>query len=280
METTEKNKTQAVIKEYVYEFKANDKLPLDLNSKSQIFLVINDHETPIAIKSLFIGSINIDDEDIEGYSILQLITDGTQLKIDENNILKITFIDKTTGREFYISKIRRSLMYDDDMEISSESRLRYIDLLLTTSMIPIEAKKESEKEAEREAAENERKKLEQEEAKRVEAEKTKAEAEKARVEAEKAAIPGGEFWEGQKEDLIKQGLTEYAFENYRMFYKKAEGDNAAEIGFFILTPGNYEFIELYEEEITEEREEYSFEDDREDEFRVVFDKEAGALKVE
>lgn len=271
IETTDKNKTQmAVIKEFVYEFKAKDRLPLDLNSKSQVFLVINDLETSIAIASLFVGEIDFDEEDITGYSVLQLITEGTQLKIDENTVLKITFIDKTSGKEFYISKIRRPLFYDDDIEISAERRLKYIDLLLTTSMIPVEA--------ERDAQENERKKLEEEERVRIEAhEKANLEAHKA---AQKAAIIGGEFWEGQREELIKQGLTEYAFEDYRLFYKKSEGDEPSEIGFFILSPGNYEFIELFEEEITEEREEYSFEDDKEDEFRVVFDKVEGKISVD
>lgn len=270
METTEKNKIQmAIIKEFVYEFKTKDRLPLDLSSNSKIFLVINDCETSITIESLFIGKIDVDDEDVTGYSILQLITGGTQLKIDENTILKITFIDKATGREFYISKIRRSLMYDDDMEISPESRLRYIDLLLTTSMIPIEAE------------ENKRKKLEEDEKLRLEEEKLKLEEEeRLRVESEKALIIGGEFWEGQRKELIGSGLTEYPYEEYRMFYKKGEGEEPSEIGFFILSPGNYEFIELYEEEITDEKEEYSFEDDKEDEFRVVFDKVKNEIRVE
>lgn len=294
METTT-DKTKATIKQYVYEFKAKDRSLLELNSKSKIFLVINDLETSIAIESLFIGEIDFDDEDITGYSILQLITGGTNLKIDDNNILKITFIDKTTGREFYISKIRRPLMYDEDMDISSESRLRYIDLLLTTSLIPVNAAK-ADKQAEAEAAENERKRLEAEaenQRKQLEEEekalaKANKEAEenlrkqaeadqKAREEAEKSLIPGGEHWEGQKEELIEKGFVEYVFDEYRFFYKK--GEESGEIGFFILSPGNYEWIELYEEEITDEKEEYSFEDEKDNEVSVVFDKVAGKIKV-
>lgn len=269
METTEKSTKMAVVKEFVYEFKANDRQPLELNSNSKIFLVINDHETPITIESLFIEKPALDEEDIEGYSILQLITGGTQLKIDENTTLKITFIEKISGRQFYISRIRRSMFYDDDIEISSEKRLKYIDLLLTTSMIPVEAQmasqaasqKEADAAAEAQAAELAKEKLKQEQ---LEAEQAEAQR--------KASIIGGEAWEGQREELLTRGLTEYIFDNYRMFYKDSEGDDAAEIGFFILSPGNYEFIELFEEEITDEKEEYSFEDHKEDEVRVVFDK--------
>lgn len=274
METEKTSPAKPVIKEFVYEFKAKDRLPLELNKNSKIFLVINDHETSIAIENLFIGKIEFDDEDICGYSILQIITAGTQLKIDENTVLKITFIDKTTGREFYISKIRRSLfLYDDDMEISNESRLKYIDLLLNTSMIPIHAERQEREKLEALAAESERIRLE-EDRKRIEQE------DELRIERERKLITGGEGWEDQRNELIKLGLTEYSFEEYRLFYRPGEEDQPAEIGFFLLSPGNYEFIELYEEEITDEREEYSFEDDKEDEFRVVFDKVGNKLAVE
>lgn len=303
MEAKEK---KPVLMDYIYQFQSIKKGErLKLNSKSKIFLIINEAETAIPIEDVFLGKIDIDDDEIEGYSILQMVTDKTKLKIDSDTTLDITFIDKVSGKQFYISKIRRRIMipgYRDDIEITTENRIKYIDLLLSTTIaVPAEPSQEIVVSPEQAAAAEkaaataeaaaqdaiEAQKIakaklkEEEELAEKLAEEKRIEEEKIKADAEEAAnVLGGLDWETERKDPRLEGLTEYQYGNYRFFYGKKDGDETPEIAFFILTPGDFYSIELYEEDIIDGIETYYFEDSDDKEWVVTFNSTEGKLLVE
>lgn len=273
--TQEKPQTsqKSALKEYVYEFRLLErKGDLNLNSKSKIFLVINDNETNIPIESMFMGRPSIDDEDITGYSVLQMLSDGKKLKIDNNTVLNITFVDRTSGSRFYVSNIRRPFCYDDDIYITAEKRLEYVDLLTSSSAAAVPVKAPSY-------------------AKASEGEEEKSSFAKASSfgkptedkSEDRPKVLGGEDWEFQRKELTDMGFTEYESGDYRFFYKKPTEENPAELDFFVLEPGDYFNVSLFtedEKDITEEKETYLFEDEKEKEWYLVFDKKSDKISIE
>ncbi len=259
-------KTSNALLDNIFEFKSiKPNESLDLNSKSKIFLVINGKETEIPIEKLFLKTKEtpeLDEEDIRGYSILQLVKNN-ELKIDDSTILNISLIDKTTGKQFNISKVRRPVFpgYADDIEIPAEKRLEYVDLLLTAIASTSEPSANTAI-------------LEPASAPVVDA------IQEPEPIKEPEPILGGPEWEGTRQDLIDRGYTEYENGNYRFFHKK-EGDEVPELAFFILELGDFFNIELFdEEEITEESEKYSYEDQDNVEWTVTFNKKEGKVSIE
>ena len=186
---------------------------------------------------------------------------SNKLKIDENTILDISFIDKITNVAFYISKIHRPFGYDNDIEISVQKRFEYIELLLnniTGGNVPSD-----QLPAKPEPSPEEIKASEDAKAKEKEARELK--------EKEKNKLGGG-YWSVQEQELIDSGAKQYSFENYRFFYKPETEESETEIGFFKLVPGDFYSLDLYEEEITASLEVYSFIDTNDKELLVEFDK--------
>ena len=267
---------KAVLKDYVFEF-----LPLDpsqkikLNSKSKIFVVINGIETSIPIDLLFLKPPTIDIDDVTGYSVLQMINNN-KLKIDENTILDISFVDKVTNVSFYISKIRRPFGYDNDIEISVQKRFEYIEILLnniTGGNVPSD-----QLPAKPEPSSEELKALEDAKAKEKEVQELKEKEVHELKEKEKNKL-GGKYWPVQQQELIDSGAKEYSFEDYRFFFKGETDDSETEIGFFKLVPGDFYSLDLYEEEITATLEVYSFIDTTDKELLVEFNKEQYSVVV-
>lgn len=248
----------AKLKDLVYVFKGLNTLKqsdIYLTSKSKIFVVINGKETTIPIEKLFEEEPVFDSSDVEGYTILQMLSEN-KLKIDDNTTLEITFIDKTTETKFFISKIRRPFVYDDDIEITLEKRLSYVDLLLSAVVAEtprVEASTEPVKSAE----------------------EIKAEAD---LQA-KLNQPGGADWEKIHSALTDKGCSEYIDGKHHFFYKQADENEGATVAFYILEPGQYFDMDLYEDDISDELEVYSFEDFDNVEWSVKFNKALGTLEV-
>jgi len=184
------------LKHFVYEFKGINK-PIILNSASKIVVVINGVRS-FKIEKLFFAKYELDIEDVSGFSILQLVENG-KLKIDENTILDISFYDFTTDTEFIISKIRRPFMYDNDKTITTEDRVKMVDLLLPviSPFLPI-------------------------------------------INNPVVTL-GGEHWENFRNKIISEGFNEIAKGNYRFYHLNDQ------IAFFVLIPGNFLSIELFDE---------------------------------
>lgn len=288
-----------ILEDRLYRLKAIDKkVELKLDSKSKIFLLIDDHETNIPVEKIFSGKIDYDSNSLEGYSILQLLNPESKLKIDSNTSLKIQFVDKSNGIRFYVDNIGRSFFpgYDDDIEITPKDRLAFVELLLNakktadTPVIDTEAIKKAEEEAkakaeaEAKAAQEEadRKKAEeeatakaQEEAKAAqeEADRIKAEEEQKAIEEANKKILGGPEWAAHRQDLLDDGFKEYRKYDYRFFHKDDK------IDFFALEPGDFIPVELSEEDITDDKEIYSFEDADDDEWTLTFNKVEGKITI-
>lgn len=119
------------LKHYVYEFKSLEQgKKVLLSQNSNIVVIINNVESSVIIKDLFLAkSFDIDSSDISGYSILQLLSKDGKLKIDNDTILDISFIDKINNVKFNIENVRRPFIYDKDVLINDELQLKYVELL-------------------------------------------------------------------------------------------------------------------------------------------------------
>lgn len=257
--TTQTTLEKPILIDNVYEFKPFKKNErVNLNSKSKIFVVLNSNLTSLPIEKLFVGHPEIDNKDIMGYSILQMLTASNgifnKLKIDENTILDISFIDEK-GIEFYISKIRRPFAYKKDKPISIGDRLGYIDLLLTNITVPQRPSVEA-----------------------VSPEPSTVEPIPT-VDIQVPEILGGELWEKERTYLSEEGAKEYVFNEYRFFYEPASEGKDVDIAFFELVPGHFINYSLYEEDITDDMETFSFIDKDDTERFITFDKKEQSIAI-
>lgn len=112
-----------------YRFEPIDKTQaLDLNSKSDILLVLDGRITETKASELFIEA-DISKAAIRGFSVLQLIDKDGNIPIDDKRKVNVSFVEKSTGIRFKISEVADPMLRDFDHTLKSEDMLKVIALL-------------------------------------------------------------------------------------------------------------------------------------------------------
>lgn len=113
------------LEQKVYQLSTVDGTRLKLDSKPEIFLVLNGVNTGVPIENLFTNQkATFDNEDntYKGYSILSLIGHTPEALViggDESDI-KVTFIESKTQKSLVVSKIKNPFFQFNDEQITGE----------------------------------------------------------------------------------------------------------------------------------------------------------------
>lgn len=188
------------LEQKVYQLATVDGTRLKLNSKPEIFLVLNGVNTGVPIENLFTNQkATFDNEDntYKGYSILSLIGHTPEALIigDDEGDIKITFIESSTQKTLVVSKIKNPFFQFNDEQITGEqleSAINDIKNLLRPARVEPTITEEGS----------------------TSGEPTSVVEESEQPEQKEEDIINGEY-EKDKVDLLGEGYKEYSFKNFR-----------------------------------------------------------------
>lgn len=273
VQTEKKDLKKEYLREWIYRFSPVNKSDfINITGKNKLFLVVNGNITDIGIEKLFINIPVVYADEIKGYSILQMMKgkSDSKIKLDSKTTVTVTFIDKLTNKEFFISDIYCPFVQDYDKEISYSQLFEIVNLLINAASVTTSNNDVITNTKEQEA----KAKAEQEA-------KAKAEAEaKAKAEEEKRNVLGGLDWENERKDYIDNNFIEYKFGDYRFFHRNGETpEGEPEVDLYLLVEGDYLQADLSIGDIEEDKETYLFEDEEGAEYLLLFNKDSGKISI-